>query len=274
MKYFKPIIFIHVLYVVVLFSACDDRLNIENNPNITRVFLVGNALRGWTDYDKSPLAEPMLRTGDTVFQYKGNLSTGFLKINCDEIPDWDGNWFLPSKTDTVLNTGNKIKMSFSPDGDGGETGPKWQITESAQYIITLDKAAGTILCERTGDYIPIGTADFFSDMWLIVCLQYEPWSEPMIKTGDNWSITTDLKNGHYVKFYGESIKRTDWDTPYSLKWFCPLEDSEPALDGLFNTGTRMFKYGADNAFAWSINSDGVYTITLNPVTGMIDFKKN
>jgi len=279
MKRFIVPCFAAVLCAILLFASCDDRLMVENNPNITRMFLVGDALKGWTDYDKSPLAEPMLRTGGTTFVYRGNLSAGFFKISCDEIPDWDGKWFLPQKTDTVLTDGSEFVMRFSVSGDGGETGAKWQITKSSLYTISIDKSTRTIKCEEdvSGEFIPTGTNDIFTHMWLIVCRPEAPYPYAMTRTSDNWTITRDLRNGEYIKFYGEAVPRTDWDSPYSLKWFCSLADGESALDSALNTGTRKFKYGADNTLSWLIpnspQDQRSYTITLRPREGTVTFER-
>jgi len=256
-----------------MFPFCDDTLKIENNPNITSVFMVGDALKGWTDYDKSPLAHPMLRTGDTTFEFMGNLTTGFLKFSCDEIPDWDGRWYLPPDGDTRIDTGAAIKMSFSTGGDGGEDGHKWVISDNALYHITIDKTHGTIKCLRKGDYAPQGTSDVFSHMWLIFCDIERPYAEAMTKSGENWTITRNLSGSRYIKFYGETLERTDWDIPYSLKWFCSLSDGETVLDDGVNTGTRNFKYGADNTFSWFLLA-GDYVITLNPGLGKVTFTRN
>ena len=260
----------HALCLVLWFSACDDTLKVEDNPNITRVFLVGDALKGWNDYDGSPLARPMLRTGDTVFSFRGNLTTGFLKISCDEIPDWDGYWYLPPK-DTVLNTGREQPVTFSVKGDGGEDGPKWEITLAAQYAVTLDKAAGTIKCEMVGDFRPEGTSDVFYKMWFVIC-DPAPLSLEMEQAGDNWIISRQpLRANDYVKFYGESLPRTDWNAPYSLKWFCPLSNGAPLPKPADNIGAKVFKYGADNAFAWSNPSAAFFMITLSPRDGTVTF---
>ena len=260
---------------MMVFVSCDDALQVEANPNITQVFMVGDALKGWTNYDKTPLAQPMLRTGDTVFEYRGNLTAGFLKISCDEIPDWDGHWFLPPKFDTVLNTGRELPMTYSPSGDGGETGAKWEITESAQYTVTLNKAGKTIKCEKTGGYMAEGTADTFSHMWLIICNSAAPQSFEMVREGGNWiAVRQRFLSGTYVKFYGESIPRTNWDAPYSLKWFCPIADGAPIPDDAApdSADNKKFTYGADNTFAWKSPAvSAFYKVTLRPAEGTLAF---
>jgi len=169
-------------------------------------------------------------------------------------------------------------MAFSINGDGGETGPKWEITEPALYTITFDKSTKTIVCERSGDFMPEGTNDFFTHMWLIICRPEAPYPFEMERDGGNWKITRNLQNTEYIKFYGESIPRNEWDTPYSLKWFCSLVDGELILDSGSDSGTRYFKYGADNTFSWRVPSVGVgpgnYTITLSPGEGTVSFVRN
>ena len=278
MKHCKLSAFIAVcaamLCAVLLFPACDDTLKLEKNPSITRAFLVGDALKGWTDYDGSPLTRPMSRTADTVFVFKGNLTSGYLKISCDEIPDWDGRWYLPPKDDTVLNTGREQPAAFSITGDGGEDGPKWEITQAALYTVTLNKAAGTIKCETVGAFEPEGTTDVFTHMWLILC-EAAPRSVAMERNGDDWIIPSQrLFANTYVKFYGESLERTDWDSPYSLRWFCPLSDAAPAIPGVGDDSAEagMFKYGADNSLAWkSPSTSAYYSITLRPREGTVTF---
>ena len=254
------------VFVLCLFLACDDSLDIEKNPVISKVSLIGDAARGWEDFYKNPLPLFMERTGEDVFEFRGSLSAGFLKISADAVPNWDGCWFLPS-ADTVLNNGLAQSMVYSIKGDGGENGPKWEISKPALYNITLNKKTKTIQCTEEGEYVPEGTNEIFSSMYFVLCRQDAPQSYPMTKTGDNWVITRNLSVGNYIKFNGENLPRIEWEVPFpSLKWFCPLADGTPV------SGTAIFKYGADNSFAWRVNTQGSYTVTLNPREGTVSFE--
>jgi len=265
-----------VLIFSMLFSACDDRLKVENNPNITAMFLVGDAVKGWRYPDKTPAAVPMMRTGETTFEFRGNLTPGFLKISCDEIPDWDGSWYLPPKTDTRLNTGRDIKMAFTRSGDGGETGPKWEITEAALYRIVVNKAQNTVRCLREDDFIPEGTNDIFTNMWFILCHMNAPESIQMKRDGEDWVLERQrILNNQYVKFYGEALPRTDWDTPDSLRWFCPLLDEAPlpGPDTPLTELNKLFTYGGDNTLSWgNKEASAFFKIILSPRTGTVSFE--
>ena len=278
MKQYKPVL-AFLLFAVLLFSACNDSLEIEKNPDISHVWLVGDAALGWSDSDNKPLVRPMLRAGSDTFEYYGNLTAGFLKINCDEIPDWDGRWYLPAK-DTILNTNSKQKILFSPGGDGGETGFKWEINNSGSYHIILDKKNSTIECLKRGEFEPEMIGDVFNKMWLVVSgslfPENKPESRPMTRNSDgSWSITTLLRSGWYIKFNGEDIPRTLWESaanPYrSSKWFCPPVDSQTTVGK-----DKLFRYGGDNALAWKVSitgsASGNVTITLKPKEGKIDFE--
>ena len=285
MKQILTIIFL----TAVLLSACDDSLAIENNPDISNAWLVGDAALGWTDNDGSPLTRPMLRTGENTFEYRGNLTAGFLKINCDIIPDWDGRWYLPEK-DTVLNNNMKQPVLFSLKGDGGEKGRKWEITGSGHYNIILNKKNSTIECYKEGEFENESIGDAFTHMWLVVAginlvIEDKPESRKMYRgTGipgewikppaidsmewekittnpDTWVIITVLRSGWYAKFNGEDIPRTVWETPSSpvksSKWFCPPDDGKEAKEEV------KFRYGGDNALAWRIVTGTASPATLN-----------
>jgi len=272
---YKPVL-AAALFTALLFAACDDSLEIEKNPDINFAWLVGNAALGWSGSDGRPLARPMPRTGNDTFEYRGNLTAGFLKISGDEIPDWDGRWYLPAK-DRVLNDNAKQPIVFSVRGDGGETGAKWEINESGFYNITLNKKNGTIECIKTAEFQPELIGDTFDQIWLVIAgarlpMEDVPESHPMIRNGDDWTITTPfvLRSGWYVKFNGESIPRTVWESPenpfYSGKWFVPPDEGKSA------SGSVLFRYGGDNALAWKITATREYKITLKPREGVILFE--
>lgn len=274
MKQYKPVL-AAVLLSALLFCACDDSLKIEKNPDIKYAWLVGDAASGWSDSNGNPITRPMPRAEKDIFEYRGNLTTGFLKINCDEIPDWDGRWYLPAN-DTVLNNNKKQAIVFSAKGDGGETGFKWEINESGHYYITLNKKSSTIECSKTGDFRPEIISDKFNHMWLIIAgtklpMVDLPESHEMEKSGDDWTITTQapLRSGWYVKFNGEDTPRTVWESAanpwYSSKWFTPPDNDDLAV------GTVNFRYGGENALAWKITATKKYTITLRPKNGTVIF---
>ena len=238
------------------------------SQEITAVSLVGDAALGWEDGDGNPLPLFMNSAGEDTFVYEGALTAGYLKISCDTVPNWNGRWFLPS-VDTVLNDGDEHTMEYSITGDGGEDGPKWQITADAQYLITLNKETRTIQCVKTGEGQPVGTTDTFNNMWFILCGIDAPHSSAMTASGDDWTITVTLNANTYVKFNGEDDPRTVWGTAAvpdtSMKWFYPSANGTAAAD------TVNFRYGADSPNAWRIASSGEYTITLRPQAGTVTF---
>lgn len=262
-----------VLTLALVISACDDTLKVEENPSslISVVSLVGDAAMGWVNGDGDPLPQPMQNKGGGIHEYSGNLKQGYLKISCDAVPSWDGRWFLPPQ-DEVLNNGGSHAMNYSITGDGGESGPKWQITAAGKYKITLDINTRTLVCTADGEMDPEGTNDVFTALWLIKCTESAPVPMGMTKSGDTWTWTGALETGTYLKFNGEATAPTAWEDlsdPEGIKsqrWFCPPED------GKFATGTLAFVYGYDNTYAWRVTAGGdSVTITLNPKAGTVTF---
>ena len=280
MKHGKRSVLIIALCAAVLFSACPGPDSGTGNENaITAVSVVGGATSlGWGPAGGAPLSIPMESKGNNVFEKTLSLSAGQLIFSCDKKPSWGGRWFLPpddrTSLEPVVTVTNDVPMNMvlSNNGNGGESGPKWQIPKSAEYTISVNTQTRKVTFTEIGDYQGGGTDDVFNYMWLIDCKEIAPLATAMTKVGDNWTITTPLVNNDYVKFSGEDTAPTVWGTAEapdtSQKWFCPPSDGMPALD------TTYANYGADNSFAWKIVASGTYTITLDPTAGTVTFQSD
>jgi hypothetical protein len=261
------------MVLALVLGACDDTLNVEKDPSslISVVSLVGDAALGWRNEDGDPLPQPMESKGNDTYEYLGDLKQGYLKISCDQVPSWEGRWFLPPQEE-VLNDEAPHSMNYSVTGDGGESGPKWEITAAGKYRVTLNTKTKTILCTAEGEMDPVGTDDVFNALWLIKCTESAPVPLGMTKSGDTWTWTGILETGTYIKFNGEDSAPTAWEdlddpeSPKSAKWFCPPENAKPA------SGTLAFSYGYDNSYAWRVSAGSdSFTITLDPKAGTVAF---
>lgn len=256
--------------VLLLFCACGNSVSETpgGEPPITSVSIVGGAALGWGIPGDDPLFLPMNRISANVFEKTLSLSASLLMFSCDVKPSWGGRWFLPPddgiSLDLTANIETDVPMEMVLNyGDGGEGGPRWRIPKAAEYTVTLDIAAKTVIFTEVGSYEGGGTDEVFNAMWLIDCKDM-PLPYAMDPDGDNWTITIPLMSSDHVKFNGEDSAIAAW-TDSLTKWFCPPQDGIPAL------GTLPFNYGVDTAGAWKIVASGTYTITLHPKDGTVTF---
>ena len=116
------------------------------------IFMVGDATP--TGWDISH-AEPMEKTDSPyIFTWTGRLNAGELKFTCDRQSDWNGAWFLASKSD-MTPTGDVERLLFIDKSDDafkaqyldnaiGDIDQKWRVKDAGNYTITLNQLEETI----------------------------------------------------------------------------------------------------------------------------------
>ncbi|MCK9207301.1 MAG: SusF/SusE family outer membrane protein [Salinivirgaceae bacterium] len=243
--------------LTVNFSDEIIQFNQVSQTSYENLYLVGDATpAGWS----IAAPEPMIKDASNpyVFTWKGILTAGQFKISTF-VGDWcDGDWLNASEADQAIADASYIVT------DGCE-GPdnKWLVTDSAEYVITINLA----------------------DTLITIVPYVEPSYDMLYIVGDatpsGWNIaspiamTKDVSNAKLFTWEGSLIAGELKFSTFTGDWCdgdwiiaTQANQSITATDFTIRHGCD----GDDNKWRLSADEAGNYKITINLTDSIINFE--
>lgn len=235
-------------------------VSMVNAQEINALYLVGDMVPGGFN-----IANPMPMFQDAVnpkiFNWKGALKAGELKISTFKGEWCDGRWINPANADQSITVGDLI---ITNGCDGPDNKWRLQASEAGNYSITVNLETAKVSFE------PLAAG--FSNLYILGDAAPNGYNlgdpTPMVQSATNPNVFSwegDLKAGD-LKI--STFKGSDW---CGGQWMNPATTDQSVSAGSFiiTNGCE----GPDNK--WKLLSDeaGKYTITIDVLNQIINFVK-
>lgn len=225
------------------------------------LYIVGDATpTGWNIDSPTPL----VKTGDYIFEYEGELYEGELKA-CTETGSWDVPFVRPESEGVVISRDGVGSNAFmyieNPDN-------KWRVTDSGNYHIIFDLKNYTIITEYRGsiesEITPIET----ETLYMIGDATPGGWS---MDDATPYEVSPDdsylfVWTGDLVE--GEMKVCLEPDPTFSCPFIRPASDGCVINENGVAASDFVFTTAPDHK--WRVEKAGKYTISFNLKTWTIE----